>query len=149
VAATLLQKQTTGISMTTPCEEIHEELYSGMPAAVILNESNPLDPSTPVGQPMSVVGWGINGHCITYNVTGWDQIATERNTSDEYFIVESGETCHVIRLSINHTLLFAKKTVTELRNCIGGLVDDWEDDYEDEDEDEDDDDFEADDAGWY
>ncbi len=74
--------------------------------AVILNEENPLDPSTPVGVPMKVGGMGSGGKYITYPLTGWDQI---RKTDDDPYIIlsDSNGECYVVRTSTRHTTLFS------------------------------------------
>jgi hypothetical protein len=73
--------------------------------AVILNEENPLDPSTPVGVPMKMSGMGTGGKHITYPLTGWDQI---RKTDDDPYIIlsDSNGMCYVVRTSTSHSTLF-------------------------------------------
>ena len=75
-------------------------------SVVILNEENPLDPSTPVGVPMKLGGMGSGGKYITYPITGWDQI---RKTNDDPYIIlsDSNGECYVVRTSTKHTKLFS------------------------------------------
>ena len=73
--------------------------------AVILNEENPLDPSTPIGVPMKMSGMGTGGKYITYPLVGWDQI---RKTDDDPYVIlsDSNGKCYVVRTSTKHTTLF-------------------------------------------
>ena len=73
--------------------------------AVVLNEENPLDPSTPVGVPMKMSGMGTGGKYVTYPLTGWDQI--EKTDDDPYIILsDSNGKCYVVRTSTSHSTLF-------------------------------------------
>ena len=104
-----------------------DDLEGSVPAAIILKEPNPLDPSTPTDVILEWGGEGTNGKHIDYpSVVGWDQIS--KTEDDHYYIVGCGDKWYVVRKSVKHERLYNENTIKYHASYNG--YDDNDDDYE-------------------
>jgi len=105
-------------------QELQEDLVGSMPECVILQTNNSLDPTTPLGRPLKVTGWGRSSKHMTYDLPGWDQIG---EANDEYYIVSCPQRAYVVRTSIGHQKFFAEDHIIR-------TLDQYDDGEDDEDE---------------
>lgn len=109
---------------------IAERLPQSLPAIVVLNAPNPLDPTTPEGTWLKVEGWGSGSKHITYDLPGWDQIGED----DPYYVVNHANGVHVIRCNaegLEIAAIYAGNVESIITDVVerardeGVALDDW------------------------
>lgn len=106
---------------------IKAALADRTPTAIILLSDNPVDPTTPVGRPLAVTGWGLSGENITYDLPGWDKIVV---SGESYYIVSSPTSSHVVLVSQPHRRLV--EDTSSLHEALACAVENAR--YEDDDD---------------
>lgn len=110
---------------------IRDTFLSFTPTAIILRGPNPLDPTTPKGIPLAVVGAGIDREGIDYpDATGWPELPT----GTAYWIVQAPGVRACVPQDVQADVLHKAPDEGEIQALLDALSDvcDLDDDREDE-----------------